>query len=125
MSSDAIPEDLRDFIVKYIDSIAHLEALLLLRATSSQDWTTEACASRLYISESGAESILSNLASKGFLASTEKGYHFACESKELETLVTRLSELYRQQLIPVTNLIHSKQRGIRDFADAFRLRKDP
>ena len=39
-------------------------------------------------------------------------------------LVARLSEVYRRHLIPITNLIHSKPRRIREFAEAFKLRKD-
>jgi hypothetical protein len=39
-------------------------------------------------------------------------------------MIARLADVYARHLIPVTNLIHSKPRRIREFADAFKLRKD-
>ncbi len=68
--------------------------------------------------------MLDNLAQNGFLSVSDAGYRFACATTELDGIVTRLAELYRQKLIPVTNLIHSKQNRIQQFADAFKLRKD-
>jgi hypothetical protein len=35
-----------------------------------------------------------------------------------------VAALYAANLIPVTNLIHAKPSRIREFADAFKLRKD-
>ncbi len=124
MLSGEIPEDLRDFILKQIDLIAHLEALLLLRSNAGQDWTAAACGERLYLSESEAGAILGSLAESGFLSKSEDRYQFSCKTTELEEMVVRLAELYREKLIPVTNLIHSNQNRVREFADAFKLRKD-
>jgi hypothetical protein len=39
-------------------------------------------------------------------------------------MVDRLADAYAKHLIPVTNMIHAKPRRIREFADAFRFRKD-
>jgi hypothetical protein len=39
-------------------------------------------------------------------------------------MIDRLAESYAKQLIPITNLIHGKPRRIRQFADAFKFRKD-
>ena len=124
MPSDEIPDDLRDFIVTQIDSIAQLEALLLLKENPERDWTSENCASRLYIPETEAAVLLSTLAGRGFLDASENAYRFNCQTPEQADFVRRLAELYRQRLITVTNLIHSKQNRIQEFADAFRLRKD-
>ncbi len=53
-----------------------------------------------------------------------ESYRFDTSDPERFQLVARLSEVYRRHLIPITNLIHSKPRRIREFADAFKLRKD-
>lgn len=124
MPSDEIPDDLRDFIAQYIDSIAHIEALLLLRDSPGQDWTIEKVASRLYITEAESIRVLSDLERNGFFARSDDHYRFACRSPELEELSRRMAQLYRQKLIPVTNLIHSKEKRVQQFADAFRLRKE-
>lgn len=121
---DEIPDDLRDFIVQQIDNIAQLEALLLLRDNPDESWDSNRIATRLYINEGESARILSSLNQHGFLKLSDDGYRYACRQAELETMVTRLAEFYRQKLIPVTNLIHSKQKRIQQFADAFRLRKE-
>ena len=123
MPSD-IPDDLREFITQQIDSIAQLEALLLLRDNAPDAWSSDRIAARLYVDEGESARLLNDLHQKGFLNQSDAGFYFSCRTPELETMVTRLAQLYRQMLIPVTNLIHSKQKRIQQFADAFRLRKE-
>ena len=65
LADDLIPEDLRDFILRHIDSIAQLEALLLLRRNPEETWTAEASAKRLYISETDATHVLDRLCADG------------------------------------------------------------
>jgi hypothetical protein len=124
MVDDPIPVDVRDFIVNYIDSIAQLEALLLLRASPGEQWTSAVVASRLYVSEAAAEDELARLCARNLLVCEDKIYSYAGTNAELDSLVDRLAVLYARRLIPVTNLIHSKPSRIREFASAFRLRKD-
>jgi hypothetical protein len=124
MAEDLIPEDVRDFVIKHIDSIAHLEALLLLRGNPDEYWTAGSAAKRLYISEEDTANVLARLSSDGFLAANEQGFSYGCKDTELEQMVARLEKLYARHLIPVTNLIHAKPSRIREFADAFKLRKD-
>lgn len=124
MAEDLIPEDVRDFVIKHIDSIAHLEALLLLRGNPDEYWTVDSTASRLYISEKETASVLSRLCSLGFITVDDGVFRYTCEDPELENMVARLEKLYARHLIPVTNLIHTKPSRIREFADAFKLRKD-
>lgn len=69
---------------------------------------------------------MTRLAADGFLMATGNGcYRYGCRSQELKEMVDLLAEHYARHLIPVTNLIHSKSRRIRAFADAFKLRKEP
>jgi len=51
MADDVIPDEVKQFILNNIDSIAQLEALLLLRNNAEHDWTVDTVAKRLYISE--------------------------------------------------------------------------
>jgi hypothetical protein len=124
MVEDLIPEDVRDFVIKHIDSITHLEALLLLRGNPAEHWTADSTAGRLYISEKETANVLSRLCSLGFIASEDQGFRYACKEPGLESMVNRLAKLYARHLIPVTNLIHTKPSRIREFAEAFKLRKD-
>ena len=51
-------------------------------------------------------------------------YRFSPASDDLSRVVELLAEYYKRHLIPITNLIHSKPRRIRQFADAFKLKRE-
>jgi len=124
MADDHIPSDLRDFIVRHIDSIAQLEALLLLRAYPDMDWDAKQTAARLYANEPEVAEALARLCADGFLACNEGVYRYGPQSPEQQATVDGLADAYSRHLIPITNMIHGKPRRIREFADAFKLRKD-
>lgn len=124
MTNDPIPADLRDFILRYIDSVAHLEALLLLRASPQTAWEVPAVAARLYTGPDQAGEVLNQLCSERLLVCENGQYRYEGQSPETSAMVDRLAEFYAKHLIPITNLIHSKPRRIRQFADAFKFRKD-
>lgn len=47
------------------------------------------------------------------------------ESPEQQDLLASLDRIYRRELVRISNMIHSKaSRGVRDFADAFRFKKE-
>ena len=128
MANDLIPEDVRQFIVDKIDSVAELEGLLLLRRNPDTEWDVEALAQRLYTNRQQTEDVLAHLYSQGFLE-VKKGepptYHYQPGSLGLAEMVDRAAEIYSNYLVPVTNLIHSKpQTKVQQFADAFKLRKE-
>lgn len=124
MKDDSIPADLREFILRYIDSVAHLEALLLLRASPETSWDVATTARRLYTTENQADEVLAQLCLDGLLVCEDHHYRYANQSPEALTMIARLAEAYAKHLIPITNMIHGKPRRIRQFADAFKFRKD-
>lgn len=124
MVDELIPGDLRTFLLRYIDSIVQLEALLLLRANARDDWNVAKIAARLYTNETEVKAALDRLCEELFLTSEEGVYRYSCNDAAVRDLVECLADVYRKHLIPVTNIIHSKPRRIREFADAFKLRKD-
>ena len=123
MIDEPIPADLRDFILRYIDSVAHLEALLLLRTNPEISWEAPAVAARLYIGEQQAAEVLAQLCGERLLACENNLYRYGGQFPETVSMIDRLAESYAKQLIPITNLIHGKPRRIRQFADAFKFRK--
>jgi hypothetical protein len=124
MADEPIPDDVRDFIVRNIDSIAQIEALLLLRAQPGVSWTVEKVAQRLYTNQQDIAEALARLAADGFLSVQAHAYRFECATPEQQAMVDRTADAYRRQLIAVTNMIHAKPRRIRQFADAFKFKKD-
>ncbi|MBI4493826.1 MAG: hypothetical protein HY690_13625 [Chloroflexi bacterium] len=129
MTDQGIPEDVKQLIIEKIDSVAELEAILLLRGNREEEWTAERVGARLYISPALAATVLRNLHGRGFFelrTSGEQLYRYAPRPSGLELAVDKLAEVYRHRLVGVTNLIHSKPGlSLRKFTDAFRLRKDP
>jgi hypothetical protein len=126
MPDHLIPEDVKQFIIDKIDSVAELEGLLLLSRNPESEWNSESLAQRIYASTQQTENVLEHLYLLGFLVVRETvppTYHYQPKSPDLAEMVERVAESYSNYLVPVTNLIHSKpQTRIQQFADAFKLR---
>jgi hypothetical protein len=124
MTGDSLPDVVRTFILKYVDSVAELEGLLLVRSSGAEAWQVSPLAARLYISEAEAGTVLHALHRRGLMSRDGSVYRYA-PAESLRAEVDALAEAYPRFLIPITNLIHSKPRAsLRDFADAFRLREE-
>ena len=129
MANDVIPDNIKQFVLKNIDSIAELEGLLMLRSHPQKEWTMEMLARSLYIGEPQAMLLLARLLEQGFIvvkgSDAAPRYQYQPKSAEWRDRVEQLAELYKKYLVPITNLIHSKPKSrVQKFADAFRLRKD-
>jgi hypothetical protein len=123
MTDDVLPDEVRDFIQRHIDSVAQLEALLLLRANPDMNWDIAGTAQRLYTSQEEIADVLARLCADGLIGCRDNTFCYECTA-EMQRKVDLLANVYGRHLIPVTNLIHAKPRRIREFADAFKFRKD-
>jgi hypothetical protein len=122
-----IPDDVSQFILDHIDSIAQLEALLLLRRDPTEKWSAATLAQRLYTSEKQTLDALERLCAAGLAVAAGESvlYSYQPNTAELRNLVDRTAEVYSKHLVPITNLIHSKPKTrVQEFADAFKIRKD-
>ncbi len=124
MGDELIPPDVREFILRHIDSIAHLEALLLLLQQPDVKWSASSLADHLYIETDQAAEVLQQLCEDGLAGCNDDVYWFNTAPTGQLEVVRRLAHLYSNHLIPVTNLVHGKPSGIRKFAAAFKFRKD-
>jgi hypothetical protein len=121
---DVIPPDVREFIIRHIDTVSELEALLILRASPDERWDNGRIAARVYTSERETAQVLERFASDGFLERDGETYRYHCKDPDADRTIGGLARSYASHLIAVTNMIHSKPRSMRSFSDAFRLRKD-
>jgi len=121
---EPIPGEFRVFILRHIDSVAQLEALLLLRRTPEETWNVPKVSARLYTEEKDVSDLLSRLCEDGLLTCENRIYRYEPLSPDQRAVVDRLDEVYSRHLIAVTNMIHAKPRRIREFADAFKFRKE-
>jgi hypothetical protein len=116
------------FILEQIDSVPHLEALLLLFNSRPKAWSTDEMAKSLYVRNEVASKILDSLLHRNLIAvSPSKSDHFFY-SPDVETRNSSLNDvdaLYRKEVVRISSLIHSKaSAGVRDFARAFRFKRD-
>jgi hypothetical protein len=123
LAGDVIPEDIHHFVLTHIDSVAQLEALLLLQRNPNETWTAAGAAHRLYIDEREALKVLEHLCGSELITCSEQNFRFSSDP-EVQNTVERLGTVYSRQLITITNLIHSKPRRLREFSDAFKIWKD-
>lgn len=124
-----LPEDIRRFILTSVPSVPYLEAILLLRDDPDAGWDVRRLAARLYVAERQTAEVLASLAAAGIARSEEQGetvlFFYAPATAELRERLDALAQAYSTNLVGVTQLIHSRiDKRARQFADAFRLRKD-
>ena len=126
MTKHAVPDDVRRFILTSVPSVPYLEALLLLRSQPGRAWSAPAVAGRLYISDTQARELLDAMQQAGMAAPGERdAFRFAPLSRELTHLVDELAATYSQNLLGVTELIHSRlDKRAHQFAGAFRWKKE-
>jgi len=122
-STESVPDVVRRFVIRAIDSVAELEALRLLSSNAEQSWEASQLAERLYISPQAATEVLHALHRHELLTRERTAYRYQPASERLTAEVDALVAAYAKFLIPITQLIHQKPRpALRGFADAFRLR---
>jgi hypothetical protein len=118
-----IPPDVLDFIHRRIDSVPHLETLLLLWENPSIAWTEEEISRRVYVSHDKAGLILQDLARNGFVVTVSDlsgGFQYEKGWDEAH-IMDRVAASYRKHLVHMSNLIHSKaaSEAVQEFARAF------
>lgn len=122
------PKDIDRFILEEIESVPHLEALLLMWRDQEKRWSTDEMARFLYVSPESAGSILQDLSRRGLIASvsgTTNLYYFDASSEPRNVLLRTLDQTYRHELIRISRMIHSKAASsVREFARAFRFTKE-
>ncbi len=127
MSEPLLPKSVQELILSRIESVAQLEALLLMRRNQEHSFTPTELAAHLYIKPEEAGSVLDALAARGLCAVNGTGIQFQPETPELAAQVNQLADAYREKLILVTQLIHQRSRekpAAQKFADVFRFRKE-
>ncbi|MGH9616243.1 MAG: hypothetical protein ACRD28_05815 [Acidobacteriaceae bacterium] len=120
--------DAQEFILENLDSVPHLEALVLLWNSRPVGWTCEELASRLYIPPEKVSDVLRDLVRLQLIAESQTPvakYSYFPRSEEQNEMMRRIDEVYRRDLVRISNMIHSKApSGVREFARAFRFKKE-
>lgn len=128
MTDDPIPNNIKRFINTSIDSIPHLEALLLIQKNPDINWDIDSLSRSLFIQPRLAEELLGKLCSAGFLKvlpnTNPQSYDYVHPNLEVRQMLSELAEVYSKHLILITNMIHNKSSKVQQFADAFKFKKE-
>ena len=127
MHEDRVRIDVDQFVLEEIDTVPHLEALLLMWNSRPRMWPVQEMAHALYLSPEQTQALLQDLLQRGLLAISNDAqqYCYHSHSKEKDDLLCAVDRTYRRELIRISRMIHSKASpAVREFARAFRLKKD-
>lgn len=117
-----------EFIFENIDSVPHLEALVLLWNSRPAGWTLNELSSRLYVPPAKADLILADLARQGLASKSEENpprYRYMARSEGQDEMMAMVDSVYRRDLVRISTMIHSKtSSAVREFARAFRFKKE-
>lgn len=116
------------FVLTEIDSVPHLEALLLLFNSRPKMWSIDEMGQSLYVRNEVAFKILESLVQRSLIAAAPRAsgtYFYNPGDESKDRLLEDVHAIYRKEVVRISSIIHSKApAGLRDFARAFRLKKD-
>jgi hypothetical protein len=128
MHSPDIPEQVLRFVAEKIDTVPHLEALLLLWENQGRTWDCEEVAARIYVRADVSTDILQTLHRRDLLTVDDPStprYRYNTGWDKSGELMTQVVEAYRHHLVQIATFIHSRgSSSVREFARAFDLKKE-
>jgi hypothetical protein len=114
----------RTLIRRHVRSVGELELLIMLHAERDRSWSVDEICEALACPQSWAVAQLEAMASGGLLAPVDGEWRFAPASSELEEATAALEEAYRLQSRDVVRFVFATPgRDLKEFSDAFRLRR--
>jgi hypothetical protein len=120
-----ISEELRQFIRKYISSVSLLEMLLMLKKAPHQVWTPEEVSREMRSNPFYAKTQLEELVAAKLIQEVSGGGFQFNENNPHQEILEQFEELCNTRRFTVINYIYSQPiDSIRDFANAFRIKKD-
>ena len=109
MPEPHVPDEVREFITKYIATVPQIEALLLIWSSPEKRWSLRQVAARIYTSDGEAARALEGLCTGGLLVHKEGNFALDSSTQNVD-MIRKLKEAYARHLIPVTDVIHGKSR---------------
>ncbi|HWF40415.1 MAG TPA: hypothetical protein VG322_17950 [Candidatus Acidoferrales bacterium] len=126
--SSSEEREIYEFVWDEIDSVPHLEALLLLWNSKPKSWSAQEVGRRLYVDAKKTQALLQDLARQRFLVvlpGDAEQYRYESRSEQTDRRIGTLDHIYRRQVVRISTIIHSKaSSAVRDFARAFRFTRE-
>ena len=120
--------DVYEYILEKIESVPHLEAIILLWNSRPVGWSSDELASRLYVPSERTVEILQDLIRQQLVQQTAGSpprFSYLPRNDEQNEWMTRVDTAYRREIVRISTMLHSKASpSVREFARAFRFKKD-
>jgi hypothetical protein len=124
---DKLPAtDLPQFIARHIGSVEQLEILCLLWGTPQKVWSVQDVFRVIQSSETSVADHLARFLKEGFVVLNGEGrFRYHPTRPEMDHCVAELVKAYQERRVAVVEMIYQRRpETLRDFANAFKLRKD-
>ena len=115
------------FIADHIRTLDELQLLMSIIQSGDRWWDVPTAAREFGISATEARKALDRFAAHNLLdirITDDVRYQFCPGTEALLDAARATSDAYRRQPIVVARLVPQQPRSIKDFADAFRIRRD-
>lgn len=121
--TEPLPEELARLVLEHIDSVPHMEALVLVWEDQARGWSEAEIAERIYQPLEQTRTILRDLQRRELVVTTPEGRYSPSGQPQTRELIAKITALYRSNVYRVATLIHSRApRAVREFARAFDIR---
>jgi predicted transcriptional regulator len=126
LPTSRLPLDVKSFLTEMIESVAHLEVLLMLLSYPEKKFSAADVSRELRSNTHSATNQLNHLSQKGLLKSHDNNcFQYAPLTPEMDEKVKQLYDVYKEMPVAVVTWIYEKpQNKLKDFSDAFKLKKD-
>lgn len=123
MLTSSIPLDVKIFITETIETVSHLEVLLMLFNNFDLEWDEISLSREMRSNTSIARSHLLKLKDKKLLSENNHKYKYDPLNPK-HKLVQELNQIYSEKPVAVIACIFEKPDKLKDLSDAFKLKKD-
>ena len=127
MTSHQLAPVVAAFLREHVASLDELELLMLLIISGARWWDATSTSRELGIPTSRTRAMLDSLAARNLLdirITEDIRYQFRPGTASLEEAALALAAVYQRNPASIVHFIaRSARRSVRDFADAFRVRR--
>jgi hypothetical protein len=126
MPDKSIPDEARRLIAGYIRTVEQLEILLLLKGSPQKEFSVLDVFRVIQSSQNSVATSLGIFTNAGFLIEESGGtYRYEPRNKDVDQAIDALAKAYQERRVTVIEAIyHQASDPVRNFADAFKLRKE-
>jgi hypothetical protein len=120
-----LPDDVVMFCQTHLGSIWALEMMLVLRNAKDRTWTVDRLVREMRAANQLVAGLLERFQRLGLVTETNGTWRWDVQSPEMAALTQKVAEAHAITPFAVIQAIaETPEQRLRQFADAFRLRKD-